>query len=296
MPGRRMGTVAALVLCAVVCACSGPRNSPASAVATDGADPSGRPASGLYWEASGSGSPVVLVHGFSLDRRMWNREVAALAPRHRVFRYDQRGHGQSAAPAAPFSYHEDLLSVFDSAGLERAAIVGLSSGAEVAIDFALAYPERVSRLVLASPSLSGYKPQGPFDWMGPVMEALRGGDAKEATKRWVETPLMRLADPDSQAAMSAIVLSNWQIWTYSREHLRMPERPAVGRLGEISIPTLVVVGTEDLPDTHRVAELLGAGIAGVESIELQGAGHLVNLAAPDAFDRALSSFLDRNES
>jgi pimeloyl-ACP methyl ester carboxylesterase len=102
---------------------------------------------------------------------------------------------------------------------------------------------------------------------------------------------MRLADAEAQAAMSEIVSSNGKIWTYSPEHRQMLDPPAVGRLAEISVPTLVLVGGADLPDTLRVAELLGEGVAGVESVTLPGVGHLVNLAAPAAFDRALLRFL-----
>ena len=110
----------------------------------------GTSSAGLSYEATGSGDPVVLIHAFSVDRRMWAPQVAALEGRFRVIRYDLRGHGQSAPPSAPYAAYDDLRSVLDALKVDRATLIGLSSGAEIATDFALANPGRVRRLVLAS--------------------------------------------------------------------------------------------------------------------------------------------------
>jgi pimeloyl-ACP methyl ester carboxylesterase len=101
---------------------------------------SGTTPTGLYYEVSGGGDPVVLIHAFSVDRRMWAPQIAALERRFRVIRYDLRGHGNSAAPSEPYAPHEDLRSVLDTVGGGRAALVGLSAGSTLAIDFAIAYP------------------------------------------------------------------------------------------------------------------------------------------------------------
>ena len=109
----------------------------AAAQVTTGTSPAG-----LYYEASGAGDPVVLIHAFSVDRRMWAPQIAALETRFRVIRYDLRGHGKSAAPSEPYAAHEDLLSVLDAVGVSRATLIGLSAGSTLAIDFALAHPDR----------------------------------------------------------------------------------------------------------------------------------------------------------
>ncbi len=265
-------------------ACAGPEATPRS----------GTSAAGLHYEVRGSGAPLVLLHGFSLDLRMWDAQVGWLARDHRVVRYDMRGHGRSAEAGAPFSHHEDLAGLLEELGLERAVLVGLSMGAEVAIDFAIAHPERVSGLVLASPGLSGYQPQGSFEWMGAVMTALQAGDARAATRAWVETPLMRIeGDPGADAAMRVIALDNWDVWTGDPSLRRRLDPPAVGRLAEIDAPTLVLVGAADLLDTRAVADTLAARVPGAEKVTVPGAGHLLNLAAPAAFDAALQAFLER---
>ena len=98
----------------------------------------------IYYEVAGGGPPLVFVHGYALDRRMWDDQFEIFAPRYRVVRYDLRGFGRSGVPtAAPFSNHDDLRRLFDVLGIERAHICGLSMGGGVTIDFALEYPDRV---------------------------------------------------------------------------------------------------------------------------------------------------------
>jgi len=251
----------------------------------------GTTAGGLHYEIGGRGEPVVLLHGFSLDSRMWDSQFDLLERDFRTVRYDLRGHGESADAGAAFYHHEDLRELLDELDVGRAALVGLSLGAEVAIDFALQYPERVASLVLASPGLGGYRPQGGFEWMGDVMSALQTGDAREATRAWVETPLMRIEDPAADSVMELIVMSNWEVWTGDPSLIRRIDPPAIGRLAELSVPTLVIIGGTDLIDTGLVADTLMACVPGAERMTVPGVGHLVNLAAPDAFNEVVRRFL-----
>jgi len=252
----------------------------------------GTTTNGLYYEASGSGDPVVLVHAFSVDRRMWAPQIAALERRFRVIRYDQRAHGNSAAPADPYAPHEDLASVLDALGVQRAALVGLSAGATLAIDFAIAHPDRVTRLVLASPGLNGYVPSPPLTWTAPVFQAAGAGDAESAAKLWAETPIMAThGSAVTAATVKSLVMSNVRLWTYRTNPARPLTPPAIARLGEIKSPTLVILGDRDLPHIKETAGLLVAGVGGARLITVPGAGHLVNLDAPDAFNNAVEGFL-----
>lgn len=253
----------------------------------------GRTESGIYFEVSGEGAPVVLAHGFSLDRRMWDKEVSLLRTGFRVVRYDLRGHGLSEPWSEPFAAEEDMLEVFEATGLERATIVGLSAGAQVAIDFALAHPDRVAALVLASPGLGGYQAVGSFDWMAPVMKELRAGEPQQAMRAWTETPLMKIVtDPAADSAMQAIVMDNWMVWTYDPQLQAMPDPPAITRLSDIEAPALVLIGQNDLIDTKRVGDTLAACLVNAQLVTIAAAGHLVNLEAPERFAQALTTFLD----
>jgi 3-oxoadipate enol-lactonase len=252
---------------------------------------SGTTSTGLHYEVSGAGEPIVLIHAFSVDRRMWAPQIALLEPRFKVVRYDLRGHGKSAAPAAPYSQHEDLRSVLDHLGIDRATLVGLSAGAQVATDFALAYPARVSRLVLAGPGLGGYS-LPPLPWLSAVFQAAAKGDAPGAAKLWADTPIMALRNDSAAAAtVNDLVMSNQQLWTYKANPVQPLAPPAVKRLAEIRCPTLIVVGDADLAHIKEVANLLAAGIPGAKLVTVPRAGHLVTLDAAAAFNEALTGFM-----
>jgi len=128
----------------------------------------GEPASGflevpggrLYYEVGGDPdeAAVLFIHGMSLDTRMWEDQWSAFAERYRVVRLDLRGFGKSTSEATPFSDIDDLVGLLDHLGIERVHVVGLSMGARVIVDFALAHPERVHALVSADGVLSGFGP------------------------------------------------------------------------------------------------------------------------------------------
>ena len=102
----------------------------------------------LHVESAGRGESVTLLHGFLVDSRQWDREFAALARDHRVLRYDARGFGQSEiVPGRGYAHHEDLAAVLDACGVGCTALLACSGGAATALDFSLAYPDRVSALV-----------------------------------------------------------------------------------------------------------------------------------------------------
>ncbi len=164
------GMTAALLLTAAVAAAASAQQ-PRSVV-------HGRTPGGIAWEATGQGPPVVLIHGSNLDRRLWDAESVALAPRFRVIRYDLRAHGASDDITGPWSFVADLAEVMDAARAPRAALVGLSAGGQVALEFALAHPDRVTRLVLAAPGVRGLRMTSMPLWMEVMMDRLRAGDAE----------------------------------------------------------------------------------------------------------------------
>jgi 3-oxoadipate enol-lactonase len=109
----------------------------------------------LWYEDSGSGTPVVLLHESVVDSRIWDRFLPLVTNRLRTIRYDQRGYGRSPMWDGPYSPVDDLMSVMDAAGAERAALLGTSRGGRIAIQAAIRRPERISALVLAVSGLAG---------------------------------------------------------------------------------------------------------------------------------------------
>jgi len=252
---------------------------------------SGTTDAGVSWRSSGSGPAVVLLHAFSLDSRMWDGLAADLAGEFQVIRYDSRGHGESSPATEPYSSYLDLAQVLDAAGVERSALVGLSSGSQTAMDFALAFPDRTTRLVLASPSISGYTPRGSFGWMAPVGEGLRAGGPGGAAAAWLETPLMALApDAPGAAAVRRIAMDNSGIWALDPHPDLPPEPAAATRLGAVGVPTLVLVGSRDLLDTRLIAALLDYCLVD-RRVQVVPTGHLMSAEEPELFSGSILRFL-----
>ena len=252
----------------------------------------GSTSTGLFYEVSGAGEPVVLIHAFSVDRGMWAPQIAALERRVRVVRYDLRGHGKSEGPVAPYAPHEDLRSVLDALKIDKATLIGLSAGATIAADFAIAYPNRVDRIILASPGLNGHVPSPPLTWTQRVFQAAGAGDADGAARLWVETPIMALRnDAAAAATVKSLVMANVRLWTFKSNPSQPLTPPAINRLSEVHCPTLVILGELDLPHIKEIAGLLVAGIPGARLVTIPRAGHIVNLDAREAFNQAVDSFL-----
>ena len=174
----------------------------------------------------------------------------------------------------------------------KATLIGLSAGATIATDSAIAYPDRVSRIVLASPGLSGHVPSPPLTWTQPVFKAVGSGDAEGAARLWAETPIMALRnDLTAAATVKDLVMSNVRLWTYKTNPAQQLTPPAIGRLSDVKCPTLVILGEQDLPHIKEIAGLLVKGIAGARLVTIPLAGHMVNLDARDAFNQAVDKFL-----
>lgn len=251
----------------------------------------------LWVEADGAGSPLVLIHGSPLDARMWEPQIAPLAQVHRVIRYDVRGYGRSDPPATiPYRHEDDLEALLGCMEVERAAMLGLSMGGRLAVDFALAYPTRVSALILAGSSVSGYPWTDDLDAMAAATQAAiaRGGVAA-AQALTLEEPLLQpsLREAEVRRALAA------QVQTYSGWHwlhddpVIAPQPPAYTRLEDVSAPTLVITGEHDQRDIHGIAAALASRIPGATSFPIPGAAHMVNLEAPDEFNDAVLAFLAR---
>ena len=250
----------------------------------------------LAHDATGSGEPVVLLHGLGLTRAVFDPVLPALAPHFRVVRLDLRGHGASAAPdpPAPYSHHEDVLFTLDALGLERVGVAGQSLGGSVAVDLALAHPERVRRLALLAPALSG------FTWSDAWVQAFRTvravgklSGAKAALEAWHAHPLFATARsrPRTARALEAMIFADdGRRWLEPDLTVGL-EPPAAGRLPELSASTHVFVGEHDLPDFRAIAETMATHVPLIRLLVMPDAGHLLPLEAPEATAHGLTAAL-----
>lgn len=254
----------------------------------------------LHSSVSGAGPDVVFLHAGIADRRMWAPQVPVFAPRFRVTTCDLRGFGESPMVAGPYAHYRDLRALLDHLDVRRAALVGASMGGSVAIDFTLEHPERVSALVLVDPGLDGYRFQDPWlkERWGVSEDALERGDWEEAAR--VETATW-LAGPDREieALPQALrgLLRDMLLASYPATKAggveEGPDRSSIERLGEIRVPTLVLVGEHDVPDMKRVSEILVSGIPVAERAVILGAAHLPSLEQPEEFNLLALAFLRR---
>ncbi len=249
----------------------------------------------LYYDMRGSGPTVILIHGGQLDRRMWDPQFELFARGHHVIRYDVRGYGLSGPADQPHQAHEDLFALMKELRVDRASLVGLSLGGRIAIDFALVHPGRVEALILAGPGLSGFPwSNDSSSWSDKLERAIKAGDRLKAAQSWLESDYMlpAMEHPDLAPRLRHLAIENGRVWT-DKNSERELSPPAYGRLSEIQAPTLIIVGSRDIPDIHRIVSRLASNIRGARTVEIKGAGHMVNMENPKEFDAAVLGFLPR---
>ena len=251
----------------------------------------------LYYEVAGTGYPLLLIHAGVADSRMWDAQVAALAPHYRTVRYDMRGFGQTRLSDGAFSYHEDVAAVLDHLGIERAHVVGISFGARVALDFALAYPQRIAALVLGAPSVSGDTPsQRVQRFMEEEEAALAAGDLDGAVelnlRLWVDGPQREPQEVDQDVRRLVGQMQRDAFLISEPEGMTLKPQPAAAleRLNEVTAPVLLITGALDLEEKNELAERMGRELPNAQHVTL-GAAHMISLEQPEAFSAALLSFL-----
>jgi 3-oxoadipate enol-lactonase len=241
----------------------------------------------LWFEEEGAGPAVVFVHGGLGDLRLWEPQAKLLAQRFRCVRYDLRFWGNSDGPGEEFSPIDDLVGVLDELDIERAALVGLSLGGGLALDVALAHPDRTWALVHVAAGVTGM-PVAPYtDEQESAYEAAEGsgdldtmmeidfavwaplGAGDTMRELWLRTPDAR-GVPDGARP-------------------RSPE-PAHERLEEVTVPTLVVVPTHDPPAQRAVGETVARRISGARLVELDS-DHYLTLRKPEQLGELLLEFL-----
>jgi 3-oxoadipate enol-lactonase len=255
----------------------------------------------LHSEVAGEGPAVALLHEGICDSRMWDTQWESFTRSHRVLRFDFRGFGGSPLEEGSFSNARDTIELLDHHGFERLALIGVSLGGRVAIEVALAAPERVSALVLVGSGLPGH------DWADEMKAtwdeeetALNAGDldaAVEVTLRtWVDGPRRKPEDVDPQVRARVAEMQRRAIelqlpFEESAEEELLVQDVAE-RIGEIQAPTLVLVGEEDVPDIRAIADRLAREIPNARFETIANTAHVPSMERPEEFDRLVLGFLE----
>ncbi|MFN8492563.1 MAG: alpha/beta hydrolase [Caldilineaceae bacterium] len=252
----------------------------------------------LYYEMKGAGEPVVLIHGFSLDNRMWDDQFEHLSANYKVIRYDGRGHGQSAPITGPFKPEEDLRALLDFLKIDQVHIVGHSLGGAVAAYFALTYPQRVKSLVFVdllvpdAPAPSELLPR-----LGGYMDAAHSAGLETGLKQWLADPLFASANaiPAIHDRLTDIVLKGQTALGQGAAFINLQnialDAPVYKRLAEISAPTLVILGEKDIQEFHAMVDNLSQGIKKAQRVVIKGAGHIAPMEKPTEVTDTILKFL-----
>jgi 3-oxoadipate enol-lactonase len=245
----------------------------------------------LSYETCGAGpEAVVLLHDGILHSAAYDDVWPVLCQRYRVVRYDRRGYGESPASSGPYKPAEDLAALMKAVDMPHATLVGSSSGSGVAVDFALAHPEAVDRLVLVGPWLSGF--DASYGFLARTLKLLvlfKLGAVNSAVKdpyiltKGATAPRKRVAD--------LLRAHPGNVTAGTKEQSLAVARP---RLGEIRAPTFVLVGAVDIKDVQEQAKAIEAAVPGARRIVVPQSGHLMYLERPAAFASYVIDFISEH--
>ncbi|WP_440102400.1 alpha/beta fold hydrolase [Streptosporangium sp. H16] len=233
----------------------------------------------LAHDDGGVGEPVVLLHSSAADSRMWDPQWEALTARFRVIRPDLRGHGRTPyASEIPYFDSGDVADLLAALAVERAALVGSSYGGRVALEVATAHPALVSRLVLLNPGC-GLEPTSDLAAFGEEEDRLlETGEVEAAVELNARTWLGPEADGETRARQMAMQRHAFEVQLAADPEPSQLEGEV--DLSRVTMPTLVVSGTHDLPYFQMTARHLARELASVTAVHLEWAGHLPSMERP----------------
>jgi 3-oxoadipate enol-lactonase len=241
----------------------------------------------------GEGPVVVLVHGWALDLDLWRAQIDLLADRYRVIAFDRRGFGRSSGVPSIQQDVLDLDRLLDRFAISRAAVVGMSQGARVALRWALKRQEQVSCLVLDGPPAEGGSPslgiqEIPID---EYRDRIRRDGIDAFRRMWLQHPFMQLhtSTPGVHQLLREITVR------YPASDLLMNALPDLPLLAErdlqrVNVPTLVLSGEHDSAVRRSIASWFVQALRDARLHVVPGAGHLAALDDPGAYTQALHDF------
>jgi len=253
----------------------------------------------LYYRTAGEGPNLVLLHAGLVDSRMWDSQFPVFARKYQVLCYDLRGCGHSSSPEAPFSPSEDLNFLLDHLDIKNASLVGLSQGGGIAIDFTLIHPERVNALVLSNPSLGGFQYKKDLFQSGEKFHRTGKTRSPRAaieillTDRFWSRALPLKSHPEARRKFIRMVKDNPQVFLWDPDLIQSLEPPALDRLGDIKVPTLLIASQDDLSENQDIIDLLEMKIPYSTRVTISECSHMVNLDQPERFNQCVLYFLER---
>jgi 3-oxoadipate enol-lactonase len=255
----------------------------------------------IYYEEAGTGQALVLLHAGIAHSAMWDLQFEYFARTQRVVRYDQRGFGKTVTTTPHFNRRADLLAMLDHLKIKYGILMGCSMGGQIATDFALEHPDRVAALILIAPGLSGNQPDPSLASASEEQEAAYNAKDWERLielelQMWVDGPKRTPDESDTavRAKIREMELENLKINTDGYDSVQL-DPPAFGRLHQIRVPTLIIIGDGDQPSLVTTASKLAREIPNAQLHEMQGVAHVPSMERAEEVNRAIEKFLESSD-
>lgn len=242
----------------------------------------------IDYQVTGQGRAVLMSHGYSATRHMWDGQHAKLGDRYRMISWDMRGHGATDSPSDPARYSHaltvaDMKALLDHLGIRRAVIGGLSLGGTMSLEFYVAHPEMVEALILCDTGPGYRNAEARAKWNERAMTRATELEARGLEALGGRSREMREAMSHHRSAQG--------LAHAARGMLAQQDSRVIDALGSITVPTIVIVGDKDEPFVAP-CEYMAKKIPGARLEVVKDAGHSSNLDQPDAFNRVFVGFLD----
>jgi aminoacrylate hydrolase len=250
----------------------------------------------IYYEEAGGGDALMLVPGLSGQGSFWSPQVEAFKGEFRVVVHDHRGAGRSTHSPIKYSVEQmaaDTLRLMDALGIERAHLVGHSTGGAIGQVVALDHPERLNSLVLSATWA------GPDPYFRRLFEARKDVLLTQGIEAYLRASVLVLAPPEWVSRNDATIaeLHRAQAASWPPPEVVASRIDAIvafdrrRRMADIRVPTLVVVAQDDMVTPRFYSDELARGVPGAEYVVLEGGGHFAPQIQPDAYNRAVGAFL-----
>lgn len=258
----------------------------------------------LYYEMQGAGEPLIFVHGHSLDSRMWREQVAAFADRYRVVTYDARGYGRSSKQREDllFTHCDDLVSLMDALGIEKAHLVGLSMGGFIVGDLLAMYPERALTATLceghirSTPSINHPMTDAERQEKQRSIDAVHAEGMEAYKARWFANLMHGGSAAERMREPLWEMVDAWDGWqaTHHEVHCYYArEAMDTLRRRQPLVPTLFIEGHRPNREAPRPSEMMRY-LPNSRMVVVPDCGHMVNMERPEVFNRELCRFLEEN--
>lgn len=253
------------------------------------------PDSRIYYSVTGSGEPLVLVHAGIADSRMWDDQIGPFSQRYRVITYDARGFGKSDPATTDHRHYEDLRALLDHLEAGRVRLLGMSMGADIVMNFASAYPERVAAVIVSGTGLETQDwSRLETEWRAEE-EAVNSGDYELASdinmRLWIAGAGRSLDGVDPAVVERARLMVAGTLTPENTGRSLDFEPPWCDTLEQINVPLLAIVGSLDQPEMVASAKEIAARVPNARYAEIESAAHLPNMERPAEFNRIVLDFL-----